>query len=200
MPPQDEGDRTEGASREFLEAVGRTIKVLRTDLDISRRDLAEQVGISYSYLTEIENGNKPASSTILRPLAHALGMRLSQLTELAERRLQSRVDALPELSLDAHYDLNLLPKLPQLERLRLSEDEPLGSSTFPASPAPQADQPQQVTLGLRPSSTPHSAMRPSLRGQYRELREAILELERLLQRMAPDDIERLLDYARRLSR
>jgi hypothetical protein len=44
------------------------------------------------------------------------------------------------------------------------------------------------------------AMQPSLRGQHRELREAILELERLPQRTAPDDIERLLDYARRLSR
>jgi hypothetical protein len=45
-----------------------------------------------------------------------------------------------------------------------------------------------------------SAMRPSLRGQYRELRDSILEVEDLLERMAPDDVERLTDYARRLAR
>jgi hypothetical protein len=43
-------------------------------------------------------------------------------------------------------------------------------------------------------------MQPSLRGANRDLRSVMLELERLLRQMAPDDIERLLDYARRLVR
>ena len=45
------------------QALGRTIKVLRTDHGLSRKDLAREVDISYSYLTEIENGNKPPSNT-----------------------------------------------------------------------------------------------------------------------------------------
>lgn len=43
-------------------------------------------------------------------------------------------------------------------------------------------------------------MQPSLRGSNRDLRAALIELERLMRAMAPEDIERLLDYARRLAR
>ncbi len=50
------------------------------------------------------------------------------------------------------------------------------------------------------SSSRDWAMQPSLRGPNRELRSIMLELEQLLRRMAPDDIERLLDFARRLAR
>ena len=46
----------------------------------------------------------------------------------------------------------------------------------------------------------YSSMRPSLRGPNRDTRAAVIELERLLQNMAPEDVERLLDYARRLAR
>jgi transcriptional regulator with XRE-family HTH domain len=164
-----------GYPREFAEAIGRTIKVIRTDLGIERRELAATVGISYSYLTEIENGNKPASSAVLRPLAHALGLRLSQLTEAAEQRLEAR-------------DESLAMSLPMLDFDSTRMEYP-PTRDYVSSPS-----------AARLGGVQQSALRPSLRGQYRELREAVLELERLLQRMAPDDIERLLDYARRLSR
>jgi transcriptional regulator with XRE-family HTH domain len=163
-------------SRDFSAAIGRTIKVVRTDLGIPRRDLANTVGISYSYLTEIENGNKPASSTVLRPIAHALGLRLSQLTEAAELRLDTREDS---LSAGAPAPMSL--------EFSLSQPSSARTHFLPSGPALLGN-PQQ------------SAMRPSLRGQYRELRDTILEMENLLERMAPDDIERLLDYARRLAR
>ncbi len=158
-------------SKEFSEAVGRTIKVIRTDLGIERKELAEQVGISYSYLTEIENGNKPASSTVLRPIAHALGMRLSQLTEAAESRIE------------AYEQPSLALEMPDAVEMRS-----------------EAQRAPSRAMEYRLMSQVSAPMRPSLRGQYRDLREAILELERLVERMAPDDIERLLDYARRLSR
>jgi transcriptional regulator with XRE-family HTH domain len=74
----------------FAEALGRTIKVIRTDLGIERRDLAERAGISYSYITEIENGNKPPSSSVLGPIATALGLRMSQLIEAAEGRMEAQ--------------------------------------------------------------------------------------------------------------
>ena len=74
------------SSPAFAEALGRTIKVVRTDRGIDRRDLAEAAGISYSYLTEIENGNKPPSSSVLEPIARALGLRMSELIQAAEDR------------------------------------------------------------------------------------------------------------------
>ena len=52
----------------FAEALGRTIKVIRTDQGIERRELAERAGISYSYITEIENGQQAA--LVLRPRAY----------------------------------------------------------------------------------------------------------------------------------
>jgi transcriptional regulator with XRE-family HTH domain len=173
-------------SKEFAEAIGRTIKVIRTDLGMERRELATKVGISYSYLTEIENGNKPASSTVLRPLAHALGLRLSELTQAAEFRFEARADARADA---------------------LVTDAPAGAEPGthlllapPTYEAMLSEPPRGQTPRTAPRSVQQLSMQPSLRGQHRELREAILELERLLQRMAPDDIERLLDYARRLSR
>ena len=179
--PRDSRSSSDSAySREFAEAVGRTIKVIRTDLGIERRELAAKVGISYSYLTEIENGNKPASSTVLRPLAHALGLRLSQLTEAAEHRLDVSADSQGvESSFAAPY------VEPQLER-QVSYNLLMSPSTPRSSP--------------RSASPQQWAMQPSLRGKDRELRGAIIELESLLRHMAPDDIGRLLDYARRLAR
>jgi transcriptional regulator with XRE-family HTH domain len=159
---------TDGGSRYtpgFAEALGRTIKVIRTDLGIERRDLAERAGISYSYITEIENGNKPPSSSVLGPIATALGLRMSQLIEAAERRMETQ---------GSEWKLN----------------SPMAK---PAPCALPADQAQVPFSG-------YSSMRPSLRGPNRDRRTAVLELERLVQDMAPEDIERLLDYARRLTR
>ena len=149
----------------FAEALGRTIKVIRTDLGIERRDLAERAGISYSYITEIENGNKPPSSSVLGPIATALGLRMSQLIEAAEGRMETQ---------GSEWELN----------------SPMEESALYARSADQA----QVPFGE------YSSMRPSLRGPNRDRRTAVLELERLLRNMASEDIERLLDYARRLTR
>ena len=73
----------------FAQALGRTIKVIRTDLGIERRALAEAAGISYSYLTQIENGNKPPSSSVLARIARPLGVRMHQLIEAAENRSEA---------------------------------------------------------------------------------------------------------------
>lgn len=58
---------------EWAKALGRTIKVRRTDLGISRKQLAEDSGISYSYLSAIENGAKVPSTNTLRVIARELG-------------------------------------------------------------------------------------------------------------------------------
>ena len=72
---------------EFSEALGRTIQVLRTDQGIDRKDLAESIGISYSYLAAIETGKKQPSSTVLLRIADALGLRSHELMQYAEHRV-----------------------------------------------------------------------------------------------------------------
>ena len=66
------------------EGLGRAIKVRRTGLDLSRKELAERAGVSYSYLAEIEKGSKSPSSKKLGKIAEALGLALHQLLESAE--------------------------------------------------------------------------------------------------------------------
>jgi len=78
---------------EFSAALGRTITVLRVDAGIDRRSLAERVGISYSYLSAIENGRKRASSPVLMTIADRLGLQLHQLLAAAEARLHRSGEA-----------------------------------------------------------------------------------------------------------
>jgi transcriptional regulator with XRE-family HTH domain len=166
------------SSPAFAEALGRTIKVVRTDRGIHRRELAEAAGISYSYLTEIENGNKPPSSSVLEPIARALGLRMSELIQAAENRRD-----VAELTQDRSAEQGArspMSAAPSLEELR-STNEQL-DARFLAIPER------------------YHAMRPSYRGANRNLRAALLELEQLLPSLLPEDVERLLDYARRLAR
>ena len=159
-------------SSRFDQALGRTIKVLRTDLGIERRTLADNAGISYSYLTEIENGNKPPSPSALGPIARALGLQMSELIDAAERRMERQQ---PELAAGS-------PEESTESAVRSSE------SVSRSLPSP------------RLFTTADYATQPSVRGSRRDLRGAIIELERLVQNMSPEDIDRLLDFARRLTR
>ena len=58
LPPDDQtGEDPIG------EGLGRAIRVLRTARDLGRRELAERAGLSYSYLAEIENGDKSGAQS-----------------------------------------------------------------------------------------------------------------------------------------
>ncbi len=74
--------------RDFYEALGRAIKVTRTEQGLERKELARLSGLSYPYLSEIEKGKKRASTEALRPIARALELRQSELLERAERLLE----------------------------------------------------------------------------------------------------------------
>jgi transcriptional regulator with XRE-family HTH domain len=67
--------------------MGRAIQVVRTDRGWSRRDLAERTGLSYSFLSEIENGVKEPSSRTFALIADALDVAPGALLYDAERRL-----------------------------------------------------------------------------------------------------------------
>jgi len=179
MAPRRDEDREQRYPPGFAQALGRTIKVMRTEQGIERRELAERAGISYSYITEIENGNKPPSSAKLGPIASALGVRMSELIQAAEERVDSATR--------------------EEERSLLFEDalfQPSASLAMEEPPPPRDEPSSQLRYALRR----HSAMRPSLRGPNRNLRAALMELEDLLPSLSPDDVERLLDFARRLAR
>ncbi|MBU2602465.1 MAG: helix-turn-helix domain-containing protein [Actinobacteria bacterium] len=191
----DDRPRNQGPAQDprFGEAVGRTIKVLRTDHGLSRKELAERVDISYSYLSEIENGNKPPSNVVLGAIAATLGMQLHELIADAERRL-----APPE------FEANLF------------------SPAAPASPAPWV---MEANVDLAPPSVRrHRSMRQwqgrddeshaaelqptyshgrqdrSARSLSRDQDVGARELRELVRRLSPEDLERVLDLARRLAR
>lgn len=73
----------------WASALGLTIKVWRTDIGMSRRQLAQAASISYSYLSAIENGSKVPSTKILRVLADRLGVKAQDLHAAAEARLSA---------------------------------------------------------------------------------------------------------------
>src|SRR2546430_8388833 len=82
----------------FYAALGRGIRVPRTEQGLERKELARLAGLSYPYLSEIEKGKKRASTEALLPIARALGLRQSELLERAERLLEhglSRSDLAP---------------------------------------------------------------------------------------------------------
>ena len=74
----------------YSAALGRAITVLRTEQGVERKELADRAGISYSYLAEIENGNKPPSSSVLVVLAEALGLRPHQIHAAADNLTERR--------------------------------------------------------------------------------------------------------------
>ena len=157
-----QNDESKYAER-FSKALGRTIKVRRTDLGIGRRELADQAGISYSYLTEIENGNKPPSPSVLGPIAEALGLRMSQLTQASETRMDSEEEVSTPVSSAEDWGRRFASNPPLMRLAELPPVHFMGKSG-------------------------------------RNLGASMAELERLMRNMAEDDIERLLDYARRLTR
>jgi transcriptional regulator with XRE-family HTH domain/CheY-like chemotaxis protein len=135
----------------FEEGLGRAIRVLRTGQDLSRGELAERAEISYSYLSEIENGAKSPSSRVLAALAEALGLPVHDLLEAAEtwrRPSVEHAEAPPEreetLSM-APRDAGLSAGAPLPEE-DFSEDEP-DFSTFLGAPAEEPE----PALGARAS-------------------------------------------------
>ena len=73
---------------EWSNALGHTIKVRRTDVGMSRQQLADASTISYSYLSAIENGAKAPSTRILRVIANRLGLETNELLALVDARIE----------------------------------------------------------------------------------------------------------------
>jgi transcriptional regulator with XRE-family HTH domain len=63
--------------------LGRSIKLCRTNRGLSQEDLAKKVGLSPSYISLIEKGDRDPAVSTVEKLATALGVPMSLLTFLA---------------------------------------------------------------------------------------------------------------------
>lgn len=184
----------EGSPEPYGRALGRAIKVRRAELDLSRRDLAEAAGLSYSYLAEIENGAKQPSSKALASIAGALGLSPAELMASAEslaEQIEETVLSTADLVLEAR---EALPGSAQ--RFRGPSLQPEGA---------RARQERWFSRGRR--SWRHALAEPEVEGAgLRRGRAPDADLERLteeirgyLRDMSPEDRRMLLDLARKLA-
>ena len=60
-------------------AVGQTLRSARTEQSRTLRDVAREARVSLGYLSEVERGQKEASSELLNAICEALGLQLSAL-------------------------------------------------------------------------------------------------------------------------
>ena len=60
-------------------AVGQTLRAARTEHSRTLRDVAREARVSLGYLSEVERGQKEASSELLNAICEALGITLSTL-------------------------------------------------------------------------------------------------------------------------
>lgn len=72
--------------------LGATIKDLRQRAGFLQEDLAERVGITQSYLSQIENGHKEPNLSTLRQISEKLGVSLPILLFLAMEYKDVRSD------------------------------------------------------------------------------------------------------------
>lgn len=75
------------------EFFGRALAAARSERGLKRMQLKELSGLSYPYISEIENGGKYPSQRAIQALADSLGMSPSELVGRAERIESEEVDA-----------------------------------------------------------------------------------------------------------
>lgn len=68
----------------FYRALGGAVKVYRAHRGLGRRELAAASGLSYSYLSEIENGRKRLSARALLFVSRGLDVRPYEILSMAE--------------------------------------------------------------------------------------------------------------------
>ena len=78
------------------EAVGQTLRAARTSQGRTLRDVARDARVSLGYLSEVERGQKEASSELLNSICQALD--LSLLTVMTDVSIAIRATEAPSLS------------------------------------------------------------------------------------------------------
>lgn len=111
-PPNPADRGTEGAiglsesDPDFLANLGRRVRQARVERGMARSALSRTADVSERYLAQLESGEGNASVVLLRRIAVALGMRITDLLESGEpvteqRLIQRFLSSLPPTRLEA---------------------------------------------------------------------------------------------------
>jgi XRE family transcriptional regulator, aerobic/anaerobic benzoate catabolism transcriptional regulator len=76
---------------EFLVAMGRRVRELRSRRGMARKALSQSAGVSERYLAQLEAGEGNASVLLLRNVARALGIDLTDLLSTREDAVEQRL-------------------------------------------------------------------------------------------------------------
>lgn len=95
--PRRPEPRTNEPEPLWREAIGDTLRDLRTQRGERIADVAGRAGISPQYLSEVERGRKDPSSEMLAALAGALDLTVRDLTRRAAVRLATAAATGPVL-------------------------------------------------------------------------------------------------------
>ena len=71
-------------------SVGQSLRAARTTQGRTLRDVARDARVSLGYLSEVERGQKEASSELLNAICTALGLTLSSVFSDVSRDISSR--------------------------------------------------------------------------------------------------------------
>jgi len=174
----------------FGDALGRTIRVLRIEQRIDRKELAQRADISYSYLSAIENGYKPPSTRVLYRIAEALGVPGDELLSATRERMetQSIIESMPPQQSAAAPAAPPPPAEAAQSRSWFRSARPQARRTAMGSSA-------AANYGKYLADEPDSARSPAPQSGDPSAEELLT----LLDLMSPDDRRRVIDLARRLA-
>ena len=105
-----------------METFGQKIKRLRKAKRITQLELAERIGVDFTYVSKIENDRtmrSPAESTI-RKIAGVLGTNPDELILLANKIPQNLQETIVQDSLAVDF-LRTVPKFNATERAEISK-------------------------------------------------------------------------------
>lgn len=102
----------------WREALGRALRLRRTDLGLTLAQVSHRSGVSTQFLSEIERGLKDPSSEVIEAVAEVLELQLPQVLVLAAFGLTSGVPATTLLS--ATEMTRAAPAPPAADQVRLA--------------------------------------------------------------------------------
>ena len=87
LPATETADEPREVS--LREAIGHVLRDLRTHDHKTLREVSEKAGVSLGYLSEVERGQKEASSELLSSIAQSLGVSTAQMLRMVADYLDS---------------------------------------------------------------------------------------------------------------
>ena len=81
--------RNKEQSVSLREAIGHVLRDLRTKDRKTLREVSEKAGVSLGYLSEVERGQKEASSELLSSIADSLGVGTAQMLRMVADYIES---------------------------------------------------------------------------------------------------------------